>query len=62
LCDNGQGFAVEESEGGPTLGLAGMRERVFSIAGDLAISSTPGQGTTVEVTVPLEAPARVTVP
>ncbi|HEX9029537.1 MAG TPA: sensor histidine kinase [Anaerolineales bacterium] len=34
-------------------GLAGMRERVESVGGDLVVESAPGQGTTVEVKIPL---------
>jgi two-component system sensor histidine kinase UhpB len=50
--DNGQGF---DASAGPvrSLGLVGMRERVNTAAGELVIQSTPGQGTTVSVTIPL---------
>lgn len=34
-------------------GLAGMRERVESVRGELVVVSAPGQGTTVEVKIPL---------
>jgi signal transduction histidine kinase len=56
LRDDGRGFNVSELVGGPSLGLAGMRERVFSIAGQLDIQSMPGEGTTVTVTLPLSQP------
>jgi len=36
------------------LGLLGMRERVHSIGGSIAIRSAPEEGTTIEVLVPLE--------
>lgn len=55
--DEGRGIAAEnlekikaKSEG---LGLRGMRERVRQFAGDLAIESQAGMGTTVRVTLPL---------
>jgi signal transduction histidine kinase len=52
LADNGRGFAVEAPAQTASLGLAGMRERVFSIAGEIDIQSAPGAGTTVTVTIP----------
>jgi signal transduction histidine kinase len=55
MRDNGQGFKVDEAARSPSLGLAGMRERVFSVAGELDIQSTPGEGTTVTVTIPFGA-------
>jgi signal transduction histidine kinase len=36
------------------LGLLGMRERVHSIGGSIAFRSSPDEGTTIEVVVPLE--------
>lgn len=50
--DNGSGFRPEELARKNTLGMAGMRERVFAIAGELDIQSAPGKGTTVTVIVP----------
>ncbi len=51
--DFGRGFdpAVERSQ--PGLGLASMEERVRLVGGELVISSTPGQGTCIQVRIPL---------
>ncbi len=57
LHDNGRGFDANAplkkpaNEGG--LGLMGMRERVMLLDGQLQIASQPGQGTTIDVTIPL---------
>jgi signal transduction histidine kinase len=53
VTDSGIGFNPELLLTPPHgWGLAGMRERVDLIGGQLKISSAPGTGTTVEVTVP----------
>ena len=53
VIDAGIGFDPEKPLIPPHgWGLAGMRERVELIKGDLRIQSSPGKGTTVEVTVP----------
>ncbi|MFI1538763.1 sensor histidine kinase [Streptomyces anandii] len=49
--DDGEGFEAREDEKG--FGLSGMRARVQEIDGTAAVSSRPGRGTAVEVTVPL---------
>ncbi|GAA4217405.1 sensor histidine kinase [Actinocatenispora rupis] len=49
VTDDGAGFDPGAAAG---FGLAGMRERVAQAGGHLAISSTPGSGTTVTVEVP----------
>ncbi len=55
--DNGSGFTPSgESKG---FGLVGMRKRAESISASLRVRSIPGQGTRVEVTVPL--PPRLTL-
>jgi signal transduction histidine kinase len=52
--DNGRGFDAETLAGPERrLGLLGMRERVALVGGSLAVESSPGQGTTVLVQVPL---------
>jgi signal transduction histidine kinase len=56
--DDGQGFTVERvlnsktNDGGT--GLLGMRERVTLLHGDFDIQSTPGQGTRIMISIPLE--------
>jgi signal transduction histidine kinase len=52
--DDGDGFTPAADGYGPDggLGLHGMRERVEALGGRLAVETTPGQGTTIAVTVP----------
>lgn len=52
IKDNGKGFDTSTSNQAG-LGLIGMRERVAAVGGELCISSTRGQGTTIDVTLPL---------
>ncbi len=54
--DNGKGFLPESIENKKTLGILGMRERVQIIGGEYTISSKPGNGTAVEVKIPLVLP------
>ncbi len=51
--DHGDGFDVDDPVHRRALGLRGMRERTDSIGGKLTIVSEPGEGTQVEVLVPL---------
>jgi signal transduction histidine kinase len=53
--DDGVGFDVA-AEWGKGLGLISMSERLEAIGGTLAIRSTPGAGTRLEVKVPLSMP------
>jgi signal transduction histidine kinase len=48
--DDGRGFDPATPGGG--FGLAGMRERVELLRGELSLVSAPGQGTTVSATLP----------
>lgn len=50
IKDDGKGF--DSAAITPGLGLDGMRERVISLGGSLELSSMPGQGTRVEVSLP----------
>jgi signal transduction histidine kinase len=58
VTDDGRGmpesFGRQAAHGKAPLGvgLAGMRERVEQLGGQIKIESTPGQGTTVRVTLP----------
>lgn len=59
VSDDGKGFLVEELKtrkfdrlkGG--FGIEGIRERVELVRGDVSIQSTPGQGTTLYINIPL---------
>ena len=52
ISDNGQGFDIPTGVRESAYGLAGMRERADAISGRLDVHSTPGSGTTVQVTIP----------
>ncbi len=55
--DDGKGFDPDHHASAPDmghqLGLLSMRERAERVQGTLAIRSAPGQGTTIEATVPV---------
>jgi len=52
--DNGQGFATSAPRKPHSLGLMGLRERAQLLKGSFRIESAPGQGTRVEVRIPVE--------
>jgi signal transduction histidine kinase len=57
IRDNGVGFDVEPEigkKGGRGLGLVGIRERIAVLGGSVAVSSAPGRGTEMIITIPLE--------
>lgn len=60
IGDDGKGFDPESVQGSAGhLGLQNLRSRARKIGGRLTITSAPGQGTTIEVVVPLsENPMR----
>ncbi len=51
--DDGVGFDVKAASQRKSFGLLGMRERSFALGGTIEIVSAPGQGTCVEVTIPV---------
>jgi two-component system, NarL family, sensor histidine kinase UhpB len=59
VCDNGQGFEVEQviagREPGSNMGLLSIRERAALLGGEATLSSTPGSGSQVRVRFPLLA-------
>ena len=57
--DDGVGFAAQAPRKPQSFGLFGLRERASSIGATVAIASTPGEGTSVEVRVPRDALAEV---
>ena len=56
IKDNGKGFRLEKLEDSPPgyHGLNIIRERAETLGGELDISSSPGEGTELMVTLPLE--------
>jgi ligand-binding sensor domain-containing protein/two-component sensor histidine kinase len=52
MSDNGRGFDAEQSAEGN--GLASMRQRARNIGGKLHVTSTPGEGTSITLSVPLD--------
>ncbi len=58
VSDEGRGFNVgdtmERATAGKALGLLGMQERVSMLGGQVAIESTPGKGTTIRASMPVE--------
>ena len=60
VIDNGVSFTADPLTVGRSkrrLGLLGMEERVRLVNGGFTIIAEPGKGTTVRVTIPLDAPA-----
>ena len=53
--DAGPGFSLVHTKQQSGLGLLSMHERARSIGGNLQLEATPGEGTVVLVTAPLEA-------
>src|SRR5918992_2387913 len=51
IRDDGRGFMTVNTNGRNRLGVSGMRERALLVGGSLAIFSTPGEGTTIELTM-----------
>jgi|GEM_PF-4386537 len=51
--DDGQGFMLDQVKNG--LGLRSMQSRTAFLAGQMQIDSNPGEGTVIEVQIPLDA-------
>jgi len=54
ITDNGRGMPAEDARAGG-FGMVGIRERAFMCGGDFRVASQAGMGTTISVTIPLEA-------
>ncbi len=61
IKDDGKSFSVPQMlhHGKNRLGLLGMRERVEMVGGRFNIESARGEGTTIEVEIPIRPPHRV---
>lgn len=51
--DDGVGFAPQEPRKPNAYGLIGLRERVILLGGKIRINSAPGQGTTIDINLPI---------
>jgi signal transduction histidine kinase len=52
IVDDGRGFDTARERKPESFGLVSMRERAEGLAGEFTVRSQPGEGTTVEVTLP----------
>ena len=55
--DDGCGIAAADMEKAQSLGLVGMRERVWAMDGDITISADEPSGTRIDIVLPLPKPA-----
>lgn len=55
IADDGKGFDLLSETTTDSIGLVGMRERIGLVHGQIRWDTKPGQGTTVDVRVPLQA-------
>jgi PAS domain S-box-containing protein len=56
VADDGVGFSPQAPRTPGSLGLFGLRERASLMGGEASILSAPGEGTTIVVRLPVEAP------
>ncbi len=52
IVDDGRGFDIARDRRPDSFGLVSMHERAQAMEGELTVRSQPGEGTTVEVTLP----------
>ena len=55
IRDHGRGFEPEVATRGHGLGLISMRERASFVNGTIVVTSKPGWGTEISMSVPIEA-------
>ena len=53
IRDNGRGIDEEDMKKTRSFGLVGMRERIKAMRGEFTVTSTPGEGTYLEIKLPL---------
>ena len=57
ISDDGVGFPVNLLEHTQSLGVVGMRERALLLGAEFSLQSSPGNGTTITLRIPLGATA-----
>ena len=58
IRDDGRGIRPSDLEKAQSLGLIGMRERVWGMQGDITVSADEPPGTRIDIVLPLPLPAR----
>jgi signal transduction histidine kinase len=53
VVDHGRGFMIEEVRDGAGLGLLSIEERARLLQGVMKLISVPGEGTRLEIEIPL---------
>ena len=53
VADNGRGISLAEVSNTTSLGIIGIRERIQLLGGEVTFVGDPGEGTAVEVRIPL---------
>lgn len=53
IYDNGRGIREEDMEKAESLGLVGMRERVWALRGEITISADEAPGTRIDIVLPV---------
>lgn len=59
IADDGRGIAAADMEKAQSLGLVGMRERVWGMHGEISVSADDPPGTRIDILIPIPMPARV---
>lgn len=57
VLDDGRGIRPDDRAKARSLGIVGMRERALLLGGEVEVTGSPGSGTTVRASVPVEAPS-----
>jgi len=57
IRDNGAGFSLSDPRKPNSYGLLGLRERASLLGGEASITSAPGEGTWVQIQLPITTPA-----
>ncbi len=56
VADNGKGITESDQRKPGSFGLIGMRQRASAVGGELSVSDSGGEGTTIEIRLPLIEP------
>ena len=59
IRDDGCGIIPHQTQRPQSYGILGMQERAKQLGGELSVSGTPGQGTTVRLNLPLVVPEQI---